>query len=263
MPFRSVVPSAALRLQRQFHASAIRGVDSPSHYDTLQVPANATAKDIKKSFYSLSKTHHPDHNPDDPQAAERFVKISEAYHVLGTPEKRLRYDRDVMRTSPSGSHSHPAHGSYHSSNPAGGRAPSGLSRRRTHFHGPPPSFYRSGGWGTQGAKRSEAQQNSTSGASAAGEGMHHGSPGGGMGHGQNPFGHTTEVPHFDREGHFRTHTNHERRQRQRRMSESFIPLEPGPSTLSNFLFVTGIVSLGILIPSFIFERLRRDKKDKE
>jgi hypothetical protein len=144
-------------------------------------------------------------------------------------------------------------GSYHSSGPVGGRPASGLSRRRTHFRGPPPSFYRSGGWGTQGAKRQAAQEEGLSAAYRAAEGSQHG---GGMGPGQRPFGHGNDVPHFDRDGHFRTHSNQEKR-RQSRLSKGFIPTGAGSSTLADFFFVGGIISLGVLLPSWLFERMTR------
>jgi len=254
MPLRSSFSPISRRLQRRFHWSVIRKADSTTHYETLQVPVDASPKDIKKSFYSLSKTHHPDHNPNDPEASTRFVKISEAYNVLGTPEKRQRYDRDILRTQQHqgpGSGNVTPRGSYSSSGPAGGRPASGLSRRRTQFHGPPPSFYRSGGWGDQGAKRQAAHEN-TSSASAAGTE-------GGMGHGQKPFGPSNDVPHFDREGHFRTHTKHENR-RRRRVSDDYIPEVPNTGMLANFVFVCSIISLGVFIPSFLFERMTRKAK---
>ena len=48
MPFRLAVTPVALRLQRSFHISAIRWTDSTNHYETLGVPQNASASDIKK-----------------------------------------------------------------------------------------------------------------------------------------------------------------------------------------------------------------------
>ncbi|KAF1990980.1 hypothetical protein K402DRAFT_304517, partial [Aulographum hederae CBS 113979] len=49
---------------------------------------------------------HPDLNPTDPTASSRFVQISEAYHILGSPTKKASYDRDLARyTFPSSSFS--------------------------------------------------------------------------------------------------------------------------------------------------------------
>ena len=61
-------------------------------YQILGVAEKASADDIKKSYRKLAKQHHPDANPDRPQAAERFKEISEAYSVLSDAEKRKQYD---------------------------------------------------------------------------------------------------------------------------------------------------------------------------
>ncbi len=61
-------------------------------YAVLGVPASATQDEIKKQYRKLAKKYHPDANGNDPKAAERFKEISEAYNVLGDPEKRKQYD---------------------------------------------------------------------------------------------------------------------------------------------------------------------------
>jgi curved DNA-binding protein len=63
------------------------------YYKTLGVDKNATEKEIKSAFRKLARKHHPDVNPDDPQAEARFKEVNEAYEVLGDPEKRAKYDR--------------------------------------------------------------------------------------------------------------------------------------------------------------------------
>src|SRR5215472_10959731 len=63
------------------------------YYEVLGVARTATDKEIKAAFRKLARQHHPDVNPDDPAAAERFKEINEAREVLGDPEKRRRYDR--------------------------------------------------------------------------------------------------------------------------------------------------------------------------
>ena len=58
--------------------------------------SSATQDEIKKQYRRLAAKHHPDKNPNDPKAAERFKEISEAYQVLGDAEKRKQYD-DMRR----------------------------------------------------------------------------------------------------------------------------------------------------------------------
>jgi len=64
----------------------------PDYYKTLGVEKKATAEEIKKSYRKLARRYHPDRNPDDKQAEARFKEISQAYDVLGDPEKRKQYD---------------------------------------------------------------------------------------------------------------------------------------------------------------------------
>ena len=62
------------------------------YYAVLGVSQGAGADEIKKQYRRLAKQYHPDANPDDPKAADRFKEISEAYGVLGDAEKRKQYD---------------------------------------------------------------------------------------------------------------------------------------------------------------------------
>ncbi|HEY8303367.1 MAG TPA: molecular chaperone DnaJ [Solirubrobacteraceae bacterium] len=64
----------------------------PDYYKTLGVDKKASADDIKKAYRKLARKYHPDRNPDDKQAEERFKEISQAHDVLGDPEKRKQYD---------------------------------------------------------------------------------------------------------------------------------------------------------------------------
>jgi DnaJ-class molecular chaperone len=63
------------------------------YYASLGVPRTATADEIKKAYRKLARKHHPDLNPGDKEAEEKFKAVQEAYDVLSDPEKRKRYDR--------------------------------------------------------------------------------------------------------------------------------------------------------------------------
>jgi curved DNA-binding protein CbpA len=63
------------------------------YYATLGVGAEATTEEIRRAYRRLALRWHPDRNPDDPGAAERFKEISEAYAVLVDPGRRRDYDR--------------------------------------------------------------------------------------------------------------------------------------------------------------------------
>ncbi len=79
------------------------------YYETLEVTREASQKDIRAAFRKLAAKHHPDRNPDDPSAEERFKEINEAYTVLSDEEKRKVYDA-YGRAGPGGQSFDP--GSY-------------------------------------------------------------------------------------------------------------------------------------------------------
>lgn len=164
-------------------------------------------------------------------------------------------------------------GSYSSTTGmAGGRPASGLSRRRGAFQGPPPSFFRSGGWGAQGEKRRAAHEGSTGGAgspsgtatsSGAGTGTGTGTVGG-MGPGQDPFGHRDDVPHFDKESHQRTGRHSDRRREARRAaaaaeddpdrphrSRRSVAIEPEAGVAGMFFAIGGVLLLSFMGPLLI------------
>lgn len=62
------------------------------YYKILGVDKTATQDDIKKAFRKLARQYHPDLNPNDPKAKEKFQAINEANEVLSDPEKRKKYD---------------------------------------------------------------------------------------------------------------------------------------------------------------------------
>jgi curved DNA-binding protein len=63
------------------------------YYKTLGVEKSSTDAEIKKAYRDLAKKHHPDKNPGNKAAEEKFKEISEAYEVLKDPEKRKKYDQ--------------------------------------------------------------------------------------------------------------------------------------------------------------------------
>ena len=64
----------------------------PDYYKALGVDKKASPDEIKKAYRKLARRYHPDRNPDDKKAEERFKEVSQAHDVLGDPEKRKQYD---------------------------------------------------------------------------------------------------------------------------------------------------------------------------
>jgi len=94
-------------------------VASKDLYAVLGVDRKASAEEIKKTYRKLARKYHPDRNPGDKAAEERFKEISQAHDVLADPEKRRDYDRGKAPFAPAGAGGSPFPG-------AGGFDTSGL-----------------------------------------------------------------------------------------------------------------------------------------
>jgi curved DNA-binding protein len=68
-------------------------VDYKNYYQVLGIAKNASEKEIKQAFRKLARKHHPDVNPGDRGAEQKFKEINEAHEVLSDPEKRRKYDQ--------------------------------------------------------------------------------------------------------------------------------------------------------------------------
>ena len=63
------------------------------YYEVLGVDKGASASEIKKAYRKLALKYHPDKNPDDTKAEEKFKEAAEAYEILSDPQKKSRYDQ--------------------------------------------------------------------------------------------------------------------------------------------------------------------------
>ncbi|CAG8282073.1 unnamed protein product [Penicillium olsonii] len=236
--------------KRTFTSTRATFAREQNFYEILDLPTSASAAEIKKQFYALSMRHHPDRNRTDPNAGQRFARISAAYNVLGNASKRAVYDRDHgfhqvhASAAPGHTHAHPmgSHSSY-----AGSRPASGLSKRRSAFHGPPPSFYEQGGYGATGRRGDGFAAGKTGPTKDAGS-----SPG----PRSDPedwegFIRRNPLHHFNARGHFRTQAAEDRRRRERagasRASVSDAEWAEPPSAVHGVSFARFWFSLGGLV----------------
>jgi curved DNA-binding protein len=89
------------------------------YYEILGIPRTATEDDVRKEYRKLARKHHPDINPGDKSAEDKFKEINEAYEVLSDSDKRKRYDNPAANGHPG----------------AGFRPPPGGSNGQSGFHG--------------------------------------------------------------------------------------------------------------------------------
>ncbi|OAP54291.1 hypothetical protein AYL99_11392 [Fonsecaea erecta] len=225
------------------HQSA--GNTSVNHYDVLRLPMQATPAELKRQFYVLSKETHPDVNQNDPTASERFAQISESYSVLADPEKRKRYDRDVMRAHHPHHRGHGTHGQRSQGGTyAGHRPPSGLSKRRSVFKGPPPSFYAHGNSSARPQEqqtRGEEYKAGTFNAGAFSEG------GGG--------------PAFDTRPTYKTQTHEDYRRANRRAAELAAAQAAAEEDnfWARFIVVSGIIVLGVSVGTLVLHMANKPR----
>ncbi|KAI4222638.1 MAG: hypothetical protein L6R36_005998 [Xanthoria steineri] len=90
-------------IQKEVHNAELELKKSKrkDYYKLLGVEKDASENEIKKAYRKLAIVHHPDKNPDDESAAEKFKEIGEAYECLSDPEKRARYDSGEDLIDPS------------------------------------------------------------------------------------------------------------------------------------------------------------------
>ena len=67
-----------------------------THYQTFEITPTATADEIKRRYRELARKYHPDVNPGDPTAAQRFAAIADAYRILGDADARATYDAELQ-----------------------------------------------------------------------------------------------------------------------------------------------------------------------
>src|SRR6185437_9975640 len=72
---------------------ATANVTKVDYYEVLSVSRDASDQELKTAYRKLAMQYHPDRNPDDPKAEEKFKECSEAYSILSDAEKRAAYDR--------------------------------------------------------------------------------------------------------------------------------------------------------------------------
>src|ERR687886_1323657 len=94
-------------------------------YKLLEIPTQASQEDIRKAHRRLVLKYHPDANPNDPTATERFKQVQQAYEVLSDENKRREYDKQFRTTTSS------SRGSSGRARAGGGRGASGRTEKES------------------------------------------------------------------------------------------------------------------------------------
>src|ERR1700722_17677906 len=104
-------------------------IDYKDYYKILGVPKTATEKDIKAAYRKLARQYHPDVNPNDKTAEDKFKNVGEAYEVLSDTDKRAKYDQfgDQWKAY--------SQGGYPAGGPASGGGAGGFSGENVNFGG--------------------------------------------------------------------------------------------------------------------------------
>ena len=88
---KAAVEGSAMAAQREWFEK--------DYYKVLGVDKKASQEDIKKAYRKLARQYHPDRNPGDAAAEERFKEVQHAYEVLSDPRKRREYDEGLLRAA--------------------------------------------------------------------------------------------------------------------------------------------------------------------
>ena len=67
------------------------------YYEVLGVDKSASEDEIKRAYKKMARKYHPDLNPDNKEAEEKFKEVNEAYEVLSDADKKARYDSTALR----------------------------------------------------------------------------------------------------------------------------------------------------------------------
>ncbi|KAJ1631939.1 hypothetical protein T492DRAFT_992645 [Pavlovales sp. CCMP2436] len=90
---RPLVAPHSAQHSRSFRATGPAWSSKKDPYTVLGVPQDASASDIKQKYYAAAKAHHPDANPNSPEAARKFAEATEAYELLSNAQQRQAFDQ--------------------------------------------------------------------------------------------------------------------------------------------------------------------------